>query len=228
VGRITTSGDITEYPTPGSGFPTEIRLGPDGNMWAEDVFHTLAYLRVQAAAQHTSYVMNESLVFLPHSQTVRLGNTVRWTLGSPMTQEISDASGLDLYDSGPLGFVSTFDHPFSSSGSYPFEDRLHPLAAGSIDVPVLLRTGAGAEDARVTWATEPPPPGLVFDVQVEQPGAAHFVHWKTTASVEHAWFRPGDPKYTSDGEYSFRARLLDPQSGHATAFSSPATTIPLG
>lgn len=36
IGRITTTGTITEFPTPGGTQPEEITTGPDGNLWFTD------------------------------------------------------------------------------------------------------------------------------------------------------------------------------------------------
>ena len=36
IAKVTKAGEVTEYPVPTAGDPTEIAVGPDNNLWSTD------------------------------------------------------------------------------------------------------------------------------------------------------------------------------------------------
>jgi virginiamycin B lyase len=67
VGRITTSGQVTEFTVPSPdngpsrGAGASITAGPDGNLWFSAAFPTLAITRVTLAGQFATFNLGESL-----------------------------------------------------------------------------------------------------------------------------------------------------------------------
>jgi hypothetical protein len=131
---------------------------------------------------------------------------------------VADSSGLGLFDSGPLPIVSSFVLACNAAGTFAYHDGSGTAPAAAFTVPVEL-PGSAAVGAplTVTWALAAPPPGLVFDVQVQEPGSTAFADW-TSGTSSSASYTPGVP-----GRYRFRARLREPSSGQASLYSQPAS-----
>jgi hypothetical protein len=157
----------------------------------------------------------------PSLSLARLDQTVTWTFDAGNTERhaVADATGLALFDSGPTGPGATFSFAFPASATYAFVDRLQPNSlSGTVGVPPSIEPALPVTGAPivVTWATAPPGVGLVFDVQVLRPGA-DWVPWRSDRTVTDGTFRAGQP-----GTFGFQARVRDPVSGTATAWSPTA------
>jgi hypothetical protein len=224
VGRITPTGTITEFPVPtSSAGPIGITVGPDGNLWfLEGGSHKVG--RLWDAAPNTSYVLSMDAGFV--IKTVKLkkqGNAVKWVFLGPSNHTVTDASGMGLFDSGTHGLVSYYSFSFVAAGSYPYKDKLHSSIKGTVKVPIVVQPGGELNEAVVTWATQAPPAGYVYDVQVEQPGSSFFVDWKTSQTATGATFGPGDPLYVGAGLYSFQSRMRKISNGKASGYSTPVS-----
>jgi hypothetical protein len=157
---------------------------------------------------------------VPSSSKVALGATAGWSI--PATDGVGhavvDASGLGLFDSGVRPPGSSFTHTFGEAGTYPVAD---PQGAGSSTVAVapgaMPSKGSPTTSFTIVWAGSAPPADLVFDVQIQRPGATDWVAWPADPTAPQGLFVPDG----GSGRYSFRARLRDPATGAATRWSPP-------
>src|SRR5207249_315014 len=97
------------------------------------------------------------------------GQDVTWTFdaGNAEPHALADASGLGLLGPGVERAGARYSFAFPAAASYSFVDRLHPtLLSGTVGVPVTIEPADPSTGAPITigWASDPPPPGLVFDV----------------------------------------------------------------
>jgi streptogramin lyase len=222
VGRITPGGDVTEYPLPphvGGGIIPMIP-GADGNVWFSDGD---AVGRITVADPAVRYAISRDAGFVPATSALELGRTVQWTFYGPSVHEVADATGLGLFDSGPKSIVSSFRVSPDAAGVYAYDDPLHPGQTGTITVqPTATPAGGGtATGFAITWATEPPAPGRVFDIQILRPGAAGYAKWMTGTTATGAGFTPD----AGPGRYTFRARLRDTGTGAKTRYAAKTITV---
>jgi virginiamycin B lyase len=213
-----TSGKISTYslPTAKAG-PSGITLGADGNPWlAEYAANRIA--RANRVTSHV-YVIVHDNAFEPATRRQPLGTSVKWVFEGPSPHTVTDATGMGMFDSGPLTAVSYYTHTFTAAGSYAYQSATDPGMTGTIDIPVRApTTGRRGTPVTVTWATSTPTGNSTFDVQVELPGATTYTPWQTAVTTTHAAYTPG----AGAGAYRFQARRTD-QSG-ASGWS-PAVTV---
>jgi hypothetical protein len=89
-------------------------------------------------------------------------------------------------------------------------------------VPIgVARVPHTTNAAKITWASGDAPAGDVFDVQVQAPGSAGFVPWRTGTTALSDTFNSSDPLWTGAGTYRFEAHLRNASSGAASGFSAP-------
>ena len=141
--------------------------------------------------------------FTPAQATVPLGQTVAWKVppGASGPAAVVDASGLGLFDSGPIQPSGSFTHPFGSAGSYPISNG--GSGAGGIDVADLLTPKRGTIDTTfmIRWSEKPAKGKLLFDVQMRVPGSDEFVDWVVGSQSPVDQFIPDD----GPGIYQFRS-----------------------
>ena len=156
--------------------------------------------------------------FVPSAHPVALGETVQWTFYGPSVHEVADHTGLGLFDSGPQGIVSFFRTTFTAAGVYSYTDPLNPGLVGKISAPVVVTpaNGTATTSFRITWASTPPAPGRVFDVQIRRPGATNYTDWVTGTTATSSSFTPDAGR----GTYLFRSRLRDAATGAKSGFSA--------
>jgi streptogramin lyase len=199
--------------------PASITIGPDGNMWFTNALSG-EIGRIRTAQPGVGYVLDIAPGFVPAERTVTLGNSARWVFEAPGLHEVQDATGLDLYDSGPRPPVSFLGHTFTAAGTYPYVDP-STGDSGSIAVPVdAPATGQILSPFRVTWATDAPASGLVFDAQFLPPGSESWVSWKTGVTSTSERFVP-----SAGGTYQFRARLRKDDGSAGTDWSPPHSVV---
>jgi streptogramin lyase len=217
VGSIDTAGSVGLVLDTGAR-PLSICLGPDGNLWFTEA-DANAIGRVDLARPGEAHVLSMDAAFAPRRRTVALGDSVQWTFLGPNVHSVADSSGLNLFDSGPLSIVSYFELACSAAGTFNYHDASGGAPGASITVPVDLPGSASVGvPFTVTWALAPFA-GLVFDVQVQEPVSIGFLDWTSGTSLSQD-YTPLTP-----GRYRFRARLRDPSSGLATAYSKPASVV---
>ena len=147
-----------------------------------------------------------------------LGGTVQWNFLGPGTHSVSDASGLGLFDTGPITPVDYRTTTFTTSGITTVSDPSTGHTA-SVAVPISTpSTGTVGTPIQVTWATAPLPAGLVEDVQVLRPGTSTWARLMPGTTAQSTQFTA-----TSAGKYQFRARLRNPVGGASTKYSSPSS-----
>jgi hypothetical protein len=149
-----------------------------------------------------------------------LGGTVQWNFLGPGTHSVSDASGLGLFDTGPITPVDYRTTTFTTSGITAVSDPSTGHTA-SVAVPISTpSTGTVGTPIQVTWATAPLPAGLVEDVQVLRPGTSTWAPLMPGTTAQSTQFTA-----TSAGKYQFRARLRNPVGGANTKYSSPSSVM---
>ncbi len=220
IGRITTAGDVSEFPIPGAGTARGIAAGPDGNVWfTEEGGDKIGRISLPGAAEA---VLVADFGFTPRLLGVAQGSTVQWTFVGPHVHSVVDASGMGLFDSGPRAAVSYFSLAFVGAGTYTYVDGFSSHT-GKVRVPLLVAPASApvASSFAVTWASGAPPAGFAFDVQIKRPHALGFVGWMTGQTATGTSFTPDAGK----GKYTFRARLRNTGNTMASGYSPLASLI---
>lgn len=219
--RIAPDGTLTSYPvpTPRAGL-NGIALGPRGDIWfTESRANRIG--RVAVGDPHTQYTTVRAVVTEPAPPRLKVGSTMQWTFTGPGVQSVTDASGLGLFDSGRVSFVTTFTHVFPAAGDYPFRSSRSSLGGVVKVLPIVQAQGATAPTAiTVTWATGPPDPGFAYDVQLRLPGETAFHGWQTGTTQASAQLNAPNP-----GTYAFQAKLVSlsqPAAGPGWSSSASA------
>jgi outer membrane protein assembly factor BamB len=147
----------------------------------------------------------------------KLGYAVVWSNVGTKTHSVKDSSALGLFNSGAIAAGATFSYTFVAASVYNYECTKNGTFTGKIKVPVVLKptTGNVGTSFTVTWASAPPPPGLVYDVQIQRPGGS-WDFWKQDVTTTSATFVPN----AGTGNYWFRAHVQNPVTGEGTGFSS--------
>jgi streptogramin lyase len=201
VWRMHTNGALIGTAIPVHFNPIGIALGPDGNLWftsREDG----EIGRIHAAPANRSFVLEIASGFAPAIRSVSLGRRVQWAMEAPGTHRVHDATGMDLYDSGPVAPVSSASFRFPAAGTYPYAD--HPggrrgKVTVAIDAPA---TGHRNASLHLAWATAGAPDGALFDVQIQRPGDHGFSDFRSGTSTHGGSFTPH-----ATGRYRFRSRM---------------------
>jgi Tol biopolymer transport system component len=136
------------------------------------------------------------------------GAVVEWTFASqtipPTDHQVTDASGLGLFDSGPEPPGKTYGYLFMAAGGYTVVD---PTTGATMTVNVEIlqsRRSIGLGDGvDLAWGTQAPPTGQGFDVQVKVPGGT-YQSWLAGTTLTQERYVPG-----TTGTYLFRARLIE-------------------
>jgi len=217
----------------GDSEPFGVWPGPDGNIWFTEEFDRVGRLSLpHLNLLNVYYIPNR--FFIPNiAKLAHQGETVNWLVLAPGQRGVTDTTGLNLYGTNPAGgrmataIGGTFSYAFDWAGSFTYADPFHTATKGRVSVPISVSRAVGAlETAAVTWASADPPPGDVFDVQVELPGSTSFVSWQTTTALGGS-FGPSDPLWAGAGTYRFRSRLKAPGPPGAESGFSAAKAITL-
>jgi virginiamycin B lyase len=214
LGSMTPQGVVTQYPA--SGNPFAIAAGPDGNIWyTTAVTNKVGMRRVVPRSERHALCRDSGCS--PASLESGRGTVNRWSFYGPHVHRVADPSGMGLFDSGPKPAVSYYSTSLGAAGTYRYADPADPGFAGKVFVPVTALPFSGKTTATftVTWAAAAPPAGRVYDVQIKRPGAADFSDWKLGTTATTAGFVPD----AGVGGYTFRARMREPGSGKAIAYS---------
>jgi Tol biopolymer transport system component len=149
-----------------------------------------------------------------------LGGTVQFDFLGPSDHTATDDSGMGLFDSGVKSSGSFWYFTFSAAGRFPIACTLHPgLMNGLVKVPLKVAPKSGGVDTQftITWATNPPQAGYVFDVQILRPGSSEFVDWHVGVTQQSRGFIPD----AGVGEYQFIARLRNTANGAVSEYAAP-------
>jgi hypothetical protein len=160
--------------------------------------------------------------FSPGFGVVDQGASVAWSIPPSDTQAhtVTDASGMDLFDSGHRGPGTSFTFDFANAGRYPIVDTAtsnrYSLAVPTRALPL---SGNLSTTFTIRWSTTDPRPGYVADVQIKRPGETSFSDWLTDEQGRFATFTPD----AGVGTYAFRARLRNSGNGKASGYSPSAS-----
>jgi hypothetical protein len=162
----------------------------------------------------------------PRSVTGQQGLTTSWHVLRSATSphSITDASGLALFDSGPLPAGGSYSLSPAGSGRYSVSDSGSSfLATFVIPVAVSQASGTVTTSFAVTAATAGLPGNLVEDIRIERPNAGGNKVWQTLTSTTGfaATFIPD----AGPGTYAFAARTRDPSPGGVALPFSPFVPI---
>jgi hypothetical protein len=167
--------------------------------------------------------------FTPSPVDVMQGFAMAWFLppSDAAGHRVVDGSGVfggpgGSFDSGTLRPGGSFFFRFTAAGTYTVADAATARSA-EVVVPVVVSETSGPVGAPFTiqWAFDRLPHGLVADVQVQRPGSAGWVTWRTGQAANSGRFVPD----AGPGAYAFRARLRRDPGGQATGWSPPATIV---
>jgi plastocyanin len=157
--------------------------------------------------------------FSPSAATSTLGAQVTWYFAPSNTTSHSatDHTGLGLFDSGPKAAGTSFTYAFPASGTYSVIDTT-TNSTSTISVPLYVAPSSyPATSFLVNWGSPVPPPGDVYDVQVEVPGSASFQDWQTGVTSFGGTYTP-----SATGLYQFRGRVRASAGGAASDWSTPS------
>lgn len=176
-----------------------------------------------AAARAATYPVSVfDTGYSPRTVAVAAGDTVQWSFVGPnATHTATDTTGMGLFDSGPQAPGGAYAFTFVGAGIYPYADTLHPSLTGTVRVPVSATPSSGTIETvfAISWASAPPPPGYVFDLQTTNPLNSSWVTTKGLTAPGQAW-----TPTRGAGTYRFRARLRNAGNGAASQYS-PAATV---
>jgi hypothetical protein len=133
------------------------------------------------------------------------------------SHSIADATGLDLFDSGPLQGGQSYAFAPVGAGSYSVADS-NTGSLMTLRVPMTGAPDTGGLQTTFTlqWAAGPPPDGCLFDVEIRRPGDPAWSAWVTGTADPSATFVPDG----GTGAYRFRARVENPGTGGSTEWSA--------
>ena len=152
------------------------------------------------------------------------GKTVAWSIdeSDATGHSVTDASGMDLFESGVRAPGGSFSYTFTAAGTYPIIDSVTGTTS-KVAVPGKARISKEDDSLIVVrWARKRAPAGFVHDVQWRTPDSAIWralVHTKAKANMFEAKAGPGI--------YEFRARLRKVGTGTRSRWSPGASvTVP--
>jgi uncharacterized repeat protein (TIGR01451 family) len=156
--------------------------------------------------------------FDPQNALTKVGAKVPWHFTGSFPHTVTDNTGLNLYDSGTKSPGASYSFTYKAAGTYGYICTIHGFT-GIIRLAPTVSPTSGPQGSPFTikWASAAPPSGDVFDVQVMVPGGA-FVAWMTGVTTTSGTYVPS----AGPGNYAFRARLRNPTTLAATAYSPGA------
>jgi hypothetical protein len=156
--------------------------------------------------------------FVPKNAHIALGNKLQWNFTGTADHAVTDGTGMGVFGSGSEPPGGAYAAGFHSAGTYPVLDPT-TLATSTVFVPVVAEppTGPPGMTFTITWSSELPLPGFVFDVQVKAPGSGSWAYLVKGGPSRSTTVSPNTP-----GKYKFRARL---RTGGAHSGWSPTASI---
>jgi outer membrane protein assembly factor BamB len=191
----------------------------DGSLYVGSLDGTLYAFTLAQGAPVANYVAIGDTSFNPTEVISHpLGSAVMWTNGGSKSHSVNDSSPLNLFRSGAVAAGAQWQYTFIAASVYDYACAKNGSFAGKVKVPMVLEptTGDVRTTFTITWASAPPPPGLVYQVQIMQPGAADWTMWKPNATTTDATYVPD----AGTGTYWFRANIWDPVNRIGTNYSS--------
>jgi hypothetical protein len=188
---------------------------PDGTAFT--VGYTNRARGTETLAQRICPVKVGAGGFDPRVASTNSRRPVAWTArGAGHT--VTDATGLGLFDSGPLADGAGFTFRPPAAAGYRTRDKATGRT-GTLAVPLNITPLSGGA-YRVGWAGALPA-GLVVEVQLQEPRDPGFETFRTGTRTGGADFTPR----RGPGTYRFRSRLRRP--GGPTTDWSPVKSLVL-
>jgi len=160
----------------------------------------------------------KDFAFQPAITKPNYGNTVLWSNIGPSTHTVTDATGMGLFDSGPIPNGGTFSFPFTAAGIYTYHCTIHTQMQGQAKVPITVSPTSGDVTTVFTigWASVTAPAGYRYETQIKRPGSTTWSTWFAGSDVSQT-FVPD----AGTGTYQFRSRLKNTGNGAASNWSNP-------
>ena len=176
----------------------------------------------------TAIVHVTDFAFTPAAIQVPIGACVQFhfvTTHSARDSTELISSGFRPPNLGPgQEYFDDYFRRFTAAGTFHFlcehPPGTHPSMIGDIIVPLAaspLKAKAGKRFT-IQWATDPPPSGFVFDVQINRPGDHRgWLDWREGTAFTSAILRP-----KAEGRYRLRSRVRRLADGAASDWSPTA------
>jgi outer membrane protein assembly factor BamB len=147
-----------------------------------------------------------------------IGTSARWSNDGNKAHNVVDDQGMGLYNSGTIAKGGTWEYLFFAAGIYKYHCTLHASMRGTVKAPMVLQPASGTVNTvfTITWATQPPPTGFVYDVKIRKPGSSTWTMWKSDVKTFTATFVPDKGK----GRYDFKAHIQKVSNGKSATYSS--------
>lgn len=147
-----------------------------------------------------------------------IGKAVQWTNLGAGSHSVTDSTGMDLFDSGPMPPGGAYTFPFVAAGIYSYQCTVVPAMTGTIKAPMVLSPDTGTVDTAFTiqWATDAPPEGFVYDVKIQRPRSTGWTLWQDGVSTTSTTFVPD----SGTGTYSFKAHIRETSTGSTARYSA--------
>jgi eukaryotic-like serine/threonine-protein kinase len=154
-----------------------------------------------------------------------IGTAAQWSNDGSKSHDVVDNQGMGLYDSGTIAKGDTWQFTFVAAGIYKYHCTLHSDMTGKLKAPMILSPSSGSESTTyaITWATEPPPSGYVYDVKIRRPDSTTWELWQSDVTTYTATFVPDAGK----GSYDFKAHIQKVANGESATYS-PFKSIVVG
>lgn len=172
IGRVTTSGEISEYPIPTRdtihGQPEGIAVGPDGAIWFVTVLEGRIWRLDVETKEFTPFAMAPGLAMA--TQSLGKGPGGIWLVGGGTVAEMSTD-----------GTWTTFPAPNTGKQPAYHTDRIAPAADGSMWFTETgsNRIGRITADGRITEVAVPTPDAGVGGIAVGPDGTVWFTESRT-------------------------------------------------
>jgi acetyl esterase/lipase/plastocyanin len=143
--------------------------------------------------------------FKKPSLNLAFGTTVEWQNYGALSHTATDSGQAALFDSGPIAPGASFSYFLDGASTYTIASTGDSFPPQTIRIPPVITPTSGGTTTpfTVAWAAIPPPPNLMFDVYVQEPGSTQFVQWQLGAGTTQDVFTPD----AGPGTYTFRVRL---------------------
>lgn len=96
------------------------------------IFILLGSCKKDSSAPGANEVYIENMNFSPSTITVTVNTTVIWTNKDGMAHTVTSVT--DLFDSGSIADGKSFEHTFSTEGTYHYKCSFHSSMTGTVVV----------------------------------------------------------------------------------------------
>jgi hypothetical protein len=87
----------------------------------------------------------------------------------------------------------------------------------SVPMTASASTGTLSSTFKIAWASNAPPSGYVYDIEIRRPGYTTYTYWKHGTTAVSATFKPDHGR----GTYTFLMRLRRVSVNRTSGWSAP-------